>query len=75
MFRRGAGMTPRRIAFLGFDGITALDLIGPAEAFASAFLDDPGIGRDLALHVVERYFGREVAANTPTRWNTRAKAG
>lgn len=32
-------MVPRRIAFLGFDGITALDLVGPAEAFASAFLE------------------------------------
>src|SRR5215475_7803314 len=38
----GAGMTPRRIAFLGFDGMTALDLVGPAEAFASAFLEDDG---------------------------------
>ena len=29
-------MNPRRIGFLGFDGITALDLVGPAEAFAAA---------------------------------------
>ncbi|MEP6936811.1 MAG: GlxA family transcriptional regulator [Chthoniobacterales bacterium] len=29
-------MTPKRIGFLGFDGITALDLVGPAEAFATA---------------------------------------
>jgi transcriptional regulator GlxA family with amidase domain len=28
-------MTRRRIGFLGFDGVQALDLIGPADAFAS----------------------------------------
>ncbi len=28
-------MTPRRIGFLGFDGVQALDLVGPADAFAS----------------------------------------
>ena len=31
---------PMRIGFLGFDGITALDLVGPMEAFAAAVLDD-----------------------------------
>jgi putative intracellular protease/amidase len=30
--------TPKRIGFLLFDGITALDLTGPAEAFACARL-------------------------------------
>jgi transcriptional regulator GlxA family with amidase domain len=40
-------MAPRRIGFLAFDGVQALDLIGPADAFASdafqglAGLDDP----------------------------------
>src|SRR5260221_5978454 len=33
-------MTPRRIGFLGFEGLTALDLVGPMEAFASAFIED-----------------------------------
>jgi transcriptional regulator GlxA family with amidase domain len=28
-------MTPKRIGFIGFDGIVALDLIGPVEAFDS----------------------------------------
>jgi transcriptional regulator GlxA family with amidase domain len=28
-------MTRRRIGFLGFDGVQALDLVGPADAFAS----------------------------------------
>lgn len=31
----------RRVGFLGFDGVNALDLVGPLEAFASA-LDDDG---------------------------------
>ena len=33
-------MRPRRIGFLGFDGITALDLVGPMEAFAAAVIDN-----------------------------------
>ena len=33
-------MRPRRIGFLGFDGITALDLVGPMEAFAAAVVDN-----------------------------------
>src|SRR5262245_5136715 len=33
-------MTPRRIGFIGYDGMTALDLVGPMEAFASALLED-----------------------------------
>jgi transcriptional regulator GlxA family with amidase domain len=35
-----AMMQPTRIGFLGFDGITALDLVGPIEAFAAAVLED-----------------------------------
>ncbi|HVT38708.1 MAG TPA: helix-turn-helix domain-containing protein [Gemmatimonadaceae bacterium] len=39
-------MKPLRIGFLGFDGIQALDLVGPADAFTSdAFLAaEPGTG-------------------------------
>jgi len=33
-------MQPKRIGFLGFDGITALDLVGPIETFATAVVDD-----------------------------------
>ena len=29
-------MTPKRIGFIGFDGVVAIDLVGPAEAFACA---------------------------------------
>lgn len=33
-------MTPLRIGFLGYEQANALDLVGPAEAFASAFRDN-----------------------------------
>ncbi len=29
-------MIPKRIGFIGFDGVVAIDLAGPAEAFACA---------------------------------------
>jgi len=32
-------MKPRRVAFLGFDGVNALDLTGPSEVFASALVE------------------------------------
>jgi transcriptional regulator GlxA family with amidase domain len=35
-------MNPIRIGFLGFDGLVALDLVGPMEAFAIAVLDEGG---------------------------------
>jgi Transcriptional regulator containing an amidase domain and an AraC-type DNA-binding HTH domain len=31
---------PLRIGFLGFEGMMALDLVGPIDAFASAFVED-----------------------------------
>jgi transcriptional regulator GlxA family with amidase domain len=34
-FGRDGPMSARRIGFLGFDGVQALDLFGPADAFAS----------------------------------------
>src|SRR5215211_4779079 len=30
-------MTPLRVGFLGYEQVNALDIVGPAEAFASAF--------------------------------------
>jgi transcriptional regulator GlxA family with amidase domain len=33
-------MTPKRIGFVGFDGMTASHLVGPADTFAAAALDD-----------------------------------
>lgn len=35
-------MKPRRIAFLGFEDVNALDLVGPIEAFTSALVDEDG---------------------------------
>jgi transcriptional regulator GlxA family with amidase domain len=33
-------MIPKRIGFIAFDGITALDMVGPMEAFAIAHISD-----------------------------------
>ncbi|MGZ4985299.1 MAG: GlxA family transcriptional regulator, partial [Chthoniobacterales bacterium] len=33
-------MTPLRIGFLGYENANALDIVGPAEAFASALRDN-----------------------------------
>jgi transcriptional regulator GlxA family with amidase domain len=33
---QGRRMTPKRIGFIGFDGVVAIDLSGPADAFAVA---------------------------------------
>ena len=38
-------MKPRRVAFLGFDGVNALDLTGPSEVFASALVEAGGTFR------------------------------
>lgn len=37
-------MKPRRIGLLGFDGVQALDLTGPAEAFSAAVVEENGDG-------------------------------
>ncbi|HTU01684.1 MAG TPA: GlxA family transcriptional regulator [Candidatus Sulfotelmatobacter sp.] len=44
-------MNPKRVGFLGFDGVTALDLVGPAEVFATAVSPEPECG-DQALYEV-----------------------
>lgn len=38
-------MTPKRVGLVGFDGVTGLHLMGPAEAFSAAALDDGYGGR------------------------------
>jgi len=38
-------MNPRRVGFLAFDGMNALDLVGPVEAFTAAVVED-GNGDD-----------------------------
>ena len=42
VLRRVADASPKVIGFLGFDGVTTLDLTGPLEAFATARLDGEG---------------------------------
>ncbi|MEO8499673.1 MAG: GlxA family transcriptional regulator [Vicinamibacteria bacterium] len=37
-------MRPRRVAYIGYDGVNALDLVGSSEVFASALLEE---GADL----------------------------
>src|SRR5262244_2159517 len=45
-------MKSKRIGLLGFDGVQALDLTGPAEAFAAALIDDNGDGPQRCYEVV-----------------------
>jgi len=33
-------MKARRVGFLGFDGVMALDLVGPIDAFSNAFVEE-----------------------------------
>lgn len=44
-------MTPKRIGFIGFNGVTALHLTGAADAFAAATLDN-GYGSPIACYSV-----------------------
>jgi transcriptional regulator GlxA family with amidase domain len=43
---------PRRIGFIGFDGLTALDLVGPSEAFANTYVDGDGAIRAYEIVVL-----------------------
>ena len=40
-------MTPKRIGFVGFDCITGLHLVGPADVFVAAALEDGNSGRSV----------------------------
>jgi transcriptional regulator GlxA family with amidase domain len=52
-FSKVAGETrPKRIGFLGFDGMTTLDLSGPLEAFATARLEDEQRGKERCYETV-----------------------
>jgi transcriptional regulator GlxA family with amidase domain len=44
-------MDPKRIGLLGFEGITALDLVGPADTFMAAALDD-GYGNRISCYQI-----------------------
>jgi len=45
-------MKPRRIGIVGFDQVDALDLVGPAEAFATAQVNDANDNPVRAYEVV-----------------------
>jgi hypothetical protein len=64
-FNFGAEMKPLRIGLIGYDGVQALDLIGPSDAFTIAVAEDE-IGKPrLALHE-RRYNSRTAASNLST---------
>jgi hypothetical protein len=44
-------MSPKRIGFLGFDRAAALNLVGPADAFSTAALDD-GYGNRISCYEI-----------------------
>jgi transcriptional regulator GlxA family with amidase domain len=58
-------MNPKRIGFLGFDGVTALDLVGPAEVFATAVSPEPaGAGARLYEVLVIGVTGRPFTSDS-----------
>lgn len=52
MTRCQTNMTTRRIGIIGFDRVTALDLVGPSDAFAAAFADDANHGHQPCYEIV-----------------------
>src|SRR6266550_3431255 len=44
-------MVPKRIGFLGFEGVTASHLAGPADTFAAAALED-GYGNSISCYQI-----------------------
>jgi transcriptional regulator GlxA family with amidase domain len=48
-YGRNKTMPPKWIGFLGFDGVTACHLVGPADSFAAAALDD-GYGNRISCY-------------------------
>ncbi len=45
-------MTPKRIGFFLFDGVVALDFVGPIEAFSTAAITDENGNRQLCYEVI-----------------------
>jgi len=45
-------MLPKRIGVVGFDGVMALDLVGPSEAFTAAVVDERNGSRQPCYEVV-----------------------
>jgi len=44
--------TPLKIGFLGFEGVMALDLVGPVDAFSSAFVENGNGERENCYEIV-----------------------
>ena len=44
-------MNPKRIGFVGFEGVTASHLVGPADTFAAAALDG-GYGNPISCYQI-----------------------
>jgi transcriptional regulator GlxA family with amidase domain len=55
---------PRRIGFVGYEGVTALDLVGPSEAFGAAWIEDGGALRRAYEIVILSPNGRPFAAES-----------
>ncbi len=62
-------MTPRRIGILGYDGIQALDLVGPAEALAAVRAPEDGNGGTAPAYevVIIGLTGKRFVAETGLR--------
>lgn len=52
-------MKAKRIAVLGYEGVTALDVVGPSEAFATATLDDARAYEVVILGITKKPFTAE----------------
>lgn len=57
-------MKPRRVAFLAFDGVNALDLTGPSEVFASALVESGSASRPGYSISILGLKGREVRSES-----------
>jgi len=55
---------PRRIGFVGYEGVTALDLVGPSEAFGAALIEEGGSLRRAYEIVILSPNGRPFAAES-----------
>jgi hypothetical protein len=52
-------MKPSTVAFLGFEGVAALDLIGTLEAFAAAEIDGQRCYRTCVVGMTSQAFAAE----------------
>lgn len=71
-------MAPKRVGFLGFDGLTALDLVGPLEAFTTAKVDrgddDPRGYEVLILTESDETFASESVVGSNPAWRRKLRS-